>query len=83
MKTFDRAAFTADLIQILAKMAGVPAESIAPTDDLREDIGLDSLQSMELLSRISEKWDVDVEMEDMINVKTVNDVVDFMANIGK
>ncbi len=83
MKTFDREAFSKDLMQILAKMANVPAESIALTDDLREDVGLDSLQSMELLSRISEKWDVDVEMEDMIHVKTVGDVIEFMGTLAQ
>ena len=83
MKTYDREGFTKELILILAKMAEVAPATIALTDDLREDIGLDSLQSMELLSRISEKWDVDVEMEDMIDVKTVKDVVDFMERLAK
>jgi acyl carrier protein len=83
MKVFDEKAFTADLMQTLSKLAEVPAEKIALEDDLREDVGLDSLQSMELLSRISEKWEVDVEMEDMIDVKTVRDVVTFMAKLSK
>ncbi|HEY3358571.1 MAG TPA: acyl carrier protein [Polyangia bacterium] len=82
MKQFDRQEFTTDLVSILAKMAKVPAESIALQDDLREDVGLDSLQSMELLSRISEKWEVDVEMEDMIEVKTVGHVVEFMSRLA-
>ena len=82
MKHFDRQAFTTDLIAILAGMAKVPADSIDLDDDLREDVGLDSLQSMELLSRISEKWEVDVEMEDMIEVKTVGHVVDFMSRLA-
>jgi len=82
MKPFDREDFTRDLIQILARIGSVAPEEIALGDDLRDDIGLDSLQSMELLSRISEQWDVDVEMEDMIDVKTVGDVVEFMARLA-
>jgi acyl carrier protein len=83
MKAFDEKAFTEDLKQTLSKLAEVPPEKIALDDDLREDVGLDSLQSMELLSRISEKWEVDVEMEDMIDVKTVRDVVNFMTRLAK
>ncbi len=83
MKQLDAAEFTTDLIKILSRLAEVPPEQIALDDDLREDVGLDSLQSMELLSRICEKWDVDVEMEDMIEVKTVRDVVTFMTNLAK
>lgn len=82
MKHFDREDFTRDLIRILARIGSVAPEEIALTDDLRDDIGLDSLQSMELLSRISEQWDVDVEMEDMIDVKTVGDVVEFMSRLA-
>jgi acyl carrier protein len=83
MKKYDPKEFTSDLVSILAKMAKVPPESIALTDDLREDIGLDSLQSMELLSRISERWEVDVEMEDMIDVKSVANVVEFMGRLAR
>ena len=83
MKAFEEKAFTEDLMRTLSKLAEVPPEKIALGDDLREDVGLDSLQSMELLSRISEKWEVDVEMEDMIDVKTVQDVVTFMSRLSK
>jgi len=83
MKQLDADEFTKDLTQILSRLAEVPPEQISLDDDLREDIGLDSLQSMELLSRICEKWDVDVEMEDMIEVKTVRDVVTFMTRLAK
>lgn len=83
MKQLDAAEFTRDLISILSRLAEVPPEQISLDDDLREDVGLDSLQSMELLSRICEKWDVDVEMEDMIEVKTVSDVVTFMTRLAK
>ncbi len=83
MKQFDADAFTIDLKQTLSKLAETPVEKISLEDDLREDIGLDSLQSMELLSRISERWDVDVEMEDMIDVKTVRDIVSFMTRLSK
>ena len=82
MRKFDREEFTRDLRSVLSRMADVPEGGISLDDDLREDIGLDSLQSMELLSRISERWEVDVEMEDMIDVKTVGNVVDFMSRLA-
>ena len=82
MKKYDQEEFTRDLVSILATMAKVPPESISMQDDLREDVGLDSLQSMELLSRISERWEVDVEMEDMIEVKSVGNVVEFMTRLA-
>ena len=54
---------------------------IAATDRLREDLGLDSLHSMELLSSITEKYEVDVDVEQVQEIKTVGDVVAFLAKV--
>lgn len=64
-----------DLVEILAKLAGLDPETIANDDRLREDLGLDSLQSMELLSRISDRYELDLDVEDVMDVESVGDVV--------
>lgn len=48
---------------------------------MRDDIGLDSLHSMELLSEVTEKYEVDVDPEDLQDVRTVRDVVSFLAGL--
>jgi acyl carrier protein len=68
-----------DLLDILSKLAGLEADQIKSDDRLREDLGLDSLQSMELLSRISDKYELDLEVEDVMDVETVGDVVKQLA----
>ncbi len=52
--------------------------NIQDGDRLREDIGLDSLNAMELLSGITEKYEIDVDIEDVQDVKTVGDVLTFL-----
>jgi acyl carrier protein len=64
-----------DLIEVLSKLAGLEGDKINDNDRLREDLGLDSLQSMELLSRISDQYELDLEVEDVMDVETVGDVV--------
>jgi acyl carrier protein len=64
-----------DLLEILSKLAGLEQDQIKNDDRLREDLGLDSLQSMELLSRISDQYELDLEVEDVMDVETVGDVV--------
>jgi len=54
---------------------------IRDTDRLRDDLGLDSIHSMELLSAVTEKYEVDVDMEEVQDVTTVGDVVDFLAKL--
>jgi acyl carrier protein len=82
MRAFAPELFTQDLIETLAKLASIPADEIALDDDLREDLGLDSLQSMELLSRISERWGLEIEMEDVVGVRSVRDVVRFVTHLA-
>jgi acyl carrier protein len=53
--------------------------AIRPDDRLRDDLGLDSLHSMELLSEVTEKYEIDVDPEDLQEVRTVTDVVTFLA----
>ena len=50
-------------------------------DRLRDDLGLDSLHSMELLSEVTEKYEVDVDPEDLQDVRTVSDVVSFLSTL--
>lgn len=54
---------------------------IRDADRLREDLGLDSLHSMELLSAVTEKYEVDVDVEQLQDVRTVGDVVSFLAKL--
>jgi acyl carrier protein len=70
----------ADVVRdIVAELSQTPAADIQGTDRLREDLGLDSLQSMELLSRVSETFDIDPDMEQVMAVETVDGVVAALA----
>lgn len=53
-------------------------QSIRPTDRLREDLGMDSLGSLELLSTISEELKLDLEMEDAMGISTIDDAFSFI-----
>jgi Acyl carrier protein len=70
-----------DLLQILSKLADINPSQIKDSDRLREDLGLDSLQSMELLSRISDKYVLDIEIEDVMDLQTVGEVVNELATL--
>jgi acyl carrier protein len=52
--------------------------SIRLTDRLREDLGMDSLGSLELLSTISEELKLDLEMEEAMGISTVQEAFTFI-----
>ncbi len=52
--------------------------SIAGSDLLREDLGMDSLGSLELLSTLGEQLDLRLEMEEAMDIRTVDDACVFV-----
>jgi len=59
------------ILQILSQLTVLQPAQIKPADRLREDLGLDSVSSMELLSMLAEEFDLDIEPEEAIRVTTV------------
>jgi len=47
-------------------------------DDLRNDLGLDSLDMIELLFKIEEVFDLEIPNEDLVKIATVGDVIDYV-----
>ncbi len=63
----------ADMVTRL--MTTRPVE-LKPENRLREDLGLDSVSSMELLSMLAEELDLSVPMEEAAQVVTLGDAID-------
>jgi acyl carrier protein len=51
---------------------------IHPQDNLREDLGVDSLTMIELLFKIEEAFDLEIPDEDLSKFATVGDVIAYV-----
>lgn len=65
-------------LALLGEILETDPARIRPTDRLRDDLGLDSLQSLELLSRLAEELRLDLPMEDAMELRTVEDAIRFV-----
>ena len=54
-------------------------EEVTPGANLCDDLGADSLDCVELVMQIEEAFDLEIPDEDVENVKTVKDVLDYVA----
>lgn len=61
----------ARIYKILSDLSAVPQQQIKRDDRLREDLGLDSVSSMELVSMLSEEFSIDVELEEAVRITDV------------
>jgi len=71
-------------MDILKKASKIPAASVHPRDNLELDLGLDSMERVELLTALEQALGADVDDTAASEVYTVREVVDLVrANIGK
>jgi acyl carrier protein len=66
-------------VDLVAAIAETEVRSVRANQRLREDLGLDSLQSLELLSSIGEKLKIDLDVEQAMGIRTVDDACAFVV----
>ena len=64
------------IIYMISQLSSVRPAEIRLQDRLREDLGLDSVCSMELISMLAEELDLDVALEEAMAVTTVAGAVE-------
>ena len=61
--------------EIVVEQLGVDAEQVVP-----EDLGADSLDTVELIMAFEEEFDVEIPDTDAEKIKTVQDVIDYIES---
>jgi len=67
------------IIALTAKVLKTDPKSIRGQDRFREDLGMDSLASLELLSCISDEMDLDFELDEAMQMQTVDDAAAYVT----
>ena len=63
------------VIELIAEVCAVPIVEIEPAHRFKEDLGMDSVSSMELLSMLAEEFQLDLPVEQAIGVTTVGGAI--------
>ena len=61
----------------------LPAESLTPDADLRDDLGLDSLDAVDLASKLEEQKGIQIETQALIELNTLGDVYTLVKDLSK
>ena len=54
------------------------AKEVSLETNLRDDLGADSIDLTEIIMGVEEKFEIEIETEAIIDVKTVQDVVNYI-----
>lgn len=60
--------------EIVSEILDVEVENIADDALILDDLGADSIAVMEIVMELEGEYDVEVPTEDILNLKTVNDI---------
>lgn len=67
-----------DVKKVIAEELGADVASITPDAKIIEDLGADSLDVVELIMALEEKFDISIPDEDGQKIVTVNDIVKYI-----
>ncbi len=72
--TFDK------IKNILAEQLDVEADTLTMETDIGKDLNADSLDVVEILMSIEDEFEVEIPDEEIENIKTIGDVVEYIEN---
>ena len=69
--------------EILVESLNIEGSEVVPTARLNEDLGIDSLLSIELALEIESELNIKIEDEELMKLQTVQDVIDIINSKTK
>ena len=67
------------LADIVNEVAGIPAEDVQLDKSFTDDLDIDSISMMTIVVNAEDKFDVKIPDEEVKNLKTVGDAVEFIV----
>lgn len=66
--------------KIIAEQLGVEEDDVVPDAKFVEDLGADSLDTVELVMALEEEFEIEIPDEDAEKIQTVSAAVDFIRD---
>lgn len=68
---------------IIVSELKVDAAKVTPEANLKDDLGADSIDAVEVIMALEDEFDISISDDAAQNIKTVQDLVDYIENIKK
>ena len=74
-------AINQEMVDIIVEQLSVEKDKVVPEASFVDDLGADSLDLVELIMAMEEKFDIEIPDEDAEKIVTVQDAVNYVDNI--
>jgi len=68
------------VIELIVEQLDADVENISNDDSFMDDLGADSLDTVELIMAFEEEFDIEIPDEDAENIRTVGDVIGYLED---
>jgi len=79
----DKAELLTGLAEIVEEVAGVAKDDVTSEKSFVDDLDIDSLSMVEIAVQAEDKFGVKIPDDELANLKTVGDAVDYVAANSK
>ena len=66
--------------RIITEQLGVDADKVVPEASFIDDLGADSLDTVELVMALEEEYDTEISDEDAEKIQTVGDAIEYIKS---
>ena len=67
---------------IIAEQLGIEAGDVSADSNFKDDLNADSLDLFEMIMAMEEEFEVEIPSDDLEQLQTVQDVMDYVKNKG-
>jgi len=71
----------AEFKEIICQYVDVDPEKITEDARFMEDLGFNSYDFMSLVGEVEERYDIEVEEREVVQIKTVKDAMDYISSL--
>jgi acyl carrier protein len=68
--------------QVVAKQLKLDLDKVTDGAYFAQDLGADSLQSMELIAAFEDEFDIEMDEDEAVKVKTVGGAIEFIERVA-
>ena len=68
------------VIELIVEQLDADVKNISNDDSFMDDLGADSLDTVELIMAFEEEFDIEIPDEDAENIRTVADVIEYLED---